>query len=158
MIAEQQPGLPDDVQQLVVACYAIQADRAWRRGGRPIDAPQLRTITDDMMLRSQELPTPEERPDPPDHPGHHLHRPATATIAVTVQDSGKATGAVKVTPARQSYRTSCSIAVPAGEKVTLTPNPATGSTFAWTAGLCIGTGPCTLTITGVTTLTGRFSA
>lgn len=84
--------------------------------------------------------------------------PATATIAVTVQDSGKATGVVKVTPAGQSCRTSCSVAVPAGQKVTLTPTPATGSTFAWTGGLCTGTGPCTLTITGVTTVTGRFSA
>jgi hypothetical protein len=59
-ILDQQPGLPGDVQQLVVACYAIQADKAWLRGGRPIDPPLLRNITDDMTLRSQELPTPEE--------------------------------------------------------------------------------------------------
>lgn len=84
--------------------------------------------------------------------------PATATIAVTVQDSGKGTGVVKVTPTNQSCSSSCSVAVPAGQKVTLSPAPATGSTFAWTGGLCTGTGPCTLTITGVTTVTGRFSA
>jgi hypothetical protein len=59
-IGDQQPGLPDEVQRLVVACYAIQADKAWLRGGRPIDAPQLNGITDDMALRSQELPTSEE--------------------------------------------------------------------------------------------------
>jgi hypothetical protein len=84
--------------------------------------------------------------------------PATATIAVTVQDSGKGTGVVKVAPANQSCSSNCSVAVPAGQKVTLSPAPATGSTFAWTGGLCTGTGPCTLTITGVTTVTGRFSA
>lgn len=59
-IGEQEPGLPDAVHQLVVACYAIQADKAWLRGGQLIDAPQLDKITDDMALRSQELPTPEE--------------------------------------------------------------------------------------------------
>jgi len=40
----------------------------------------------------------------------------------------------------------------------LTPAPATGSSFAWTGGLCTGSGACTLTITGVTAVTGRFSA
>jgi len=84
--------------------------------------------------------------------------PATATIGVTIQNSGKGTGAVKVTPAGQSCRTSCSVAVPAGQKVTLTPVPATGSSFAWTGGLCTGTGACTLTITDLTTVAGRFSS
>ena len=59
-IGDQQPGLPDEVQRLIVACYAIQADKAWLRGERLIDAPQLDKIADDMALRSQELPTPEE--------------------------------------------------------------------------------------------------
>jgi hypothetical protein len=59
-IGDQQPGLPDEVQRLIVACHAIQADKAWLRGERLIDAPQLDKIADDMALRSQELPTPEE--------------------------------------------------------------------------------------------------
>src|SRR5262249_29974083 len=59
-IQQQMHGLPHQEQRLIVAGYAIQADMAWLRGGRPIDAPQLSNVTDDMLLRSQELPTPEE--------------------------------------------------------------------------------------------------
>lgn len=59
-IDEEQPGLPEAVQDLVVACYAIQADRAWTRGGQQITPPQLGRIAPDMTLRSQELPSAEE--------------------------------------------------------------------------------------------------
>ena len=60
-IGDEQPGLPEQVQNLlIVACYAIQADKAWLRGGRPVEPPKLDKIPDDMVLRSQELPTPEE--------------------------------------------------------------------------------------------------
>jgi len=59
-ITEEQPGLPVQIQDLVVACYAIQADRAWTRGGQQITPPELGKITPDMTLRSQELPTEEE--------------------------------------------------------------------------------------------------
>ena len=49
------------VQNLVIACYAIQADKAWLRAGQPMPTPpKLDKITDDMVLRSQELPTEEE--------------------------------------------------------------------------------------------------
>ena len=30
-VEEEQPGLPESVQNLVIACYAIQADKAWAR-------------------------------------------------------------------------------------------------------------------------------
>ena len=33
-IGDQQPGLPDEVQRLIVACYAIQADKAAVSGHR----------------------------------------------------------------------------------------------------------------------------
>jgi hypothetical protein len=56
----EQPGLPGIVQDLVVACYAIQADKAWIRAGQQITAPGLTKITDDMLLRGQELPTEGE--------------------------------------------------------------------------------------------------
>jgi hypothetical protein len=59
-IAEEQPGLPEQVQNLLIACYAIQADKAWQRAGRTAEPPRLDRVPDDLVLRSQELPTPEE--------------------------------------------------------------------------------------------------
>jgi hypothetical protein len=59
-VNEEQPGLLDTVRDLVVVCYAIQADKAWRRAGQPIEMPPLSRLTDDMLLRGQELPTPDE--------------------------------------------------------------------------------------------------
>jgi hypothetical protein len=59
-IDEEQPGLPADVQNLIVTCYAIQADKAWLRAGRPIDPPKVDKLTDDMTLRGQELPSEDE--------------------------------------------------------------------------------------------------
>jgi hypothetical protein len=59
-IGEEQPGLPEQVQNLLIACYAVQADKAWLRAGRPADQPKIDKFSDDLMLRSQELPTQEE--------------------------------------------------------------------------------------------------
>ncbi|MEV4296063.1 phage resistance protein [Microbispora rosea] len=59
-IKEEQPGLPDDLVNLIAYAYAVQRDRAWVRGGQPINAPDLRGLTPDMALRAQELPSPEE--------------------------------------------------------------------------------------------------
>jgi hypothetical protein len=59
-ITEEQPGLPEQVQNLLIACYAVQTDKAWQRAGRPAEPPRLDRIADDFVLRSQELPTPEE--------------------------------------------------------------------------------------------------
>jgi hypothetical protein len=59
-IGDEQPGLPEQVQNLVIACYAIQDNKAWIRRDRTIEAPKLDGIADDMVLRSQELPTAEE--------------------------------------------------------------------------------------------------
>jgi hypothetical protein len=59
-INEEQPGLPATVQNLIVACYAIQADKAWLRAGHPVETPKLDKISDDMTLRGQELPSEEE--------------------------------------------------------------------------------------------------
>ncbi len=59
-ITDEQPGLPEHVADLVVACYAIQADRAWVRGGQAIAPPELPAIRPDMTLRSQELPAEAE--------------------------------------------------------------------------------------------------
>jgi len=59
-IKADQPGLPEIVQNLIIASYAIQADKAWVRAGRPVEAPKLDKITSDMVLRSQELPSEAE--------------------------------------------------------------------------------------------------
>jgi hypothetical protein len=59
-VADEQPGLPDIVRDLVVVCYAIQSDKAWRRGGQPIEMPPLSRLSDDMFLRGQELPSSDE--------------------------------------------------------------------------------------------------
>ena len=53
------PACPP-VQNLVVVCYAIQADKEWLRGGQPMPAPGAGRVTDDMVLRGQELPTEAE--------------------------------------------------------------------------------------------------
>jgi hypothetical protein len=59
-IDRQQPGLPGPVRDLVVVCYAIQADKAWIRAGRQITTPDLSGLADDMVLRGQELPAERE--------------------------------------------------------------------------------------------------
>ncbi|MGH3251361.1 MAG: hypothetical protein ACRDOI_34850, partial [Trebonia sp.] len=59
-IDEEQPGLPVGVQNLVVVCYSIQADKEWLRGGQPIVMPAVARVTDDMALRGTELPTEAE--------------------------------------------------------------------------------------------------
>jgi hypothetical protein len=59
-IAGEQPGLPEQVQNLLISCYAIQADKAWFRAGRAAEPPKLEKIADDLILRSQELPTSDE--------------------------------------------------------------------------------------------------
>jgi hypothetical protein len=59
-ITQEQPGLPAAVRDLVVVCYAIQADKAWVRAGQPIEQPPLGKLADDMALRGQQLPSEEE--------------------------------------------------------------------------------------------------
>jgi len=60
-IKEARPGLPALVQNLVIVCYSIQADKEWLRGSHPVPAPaKVEAVTDDLVLRSQELPTDAE--------------------------------------------------------------------------------------------------
>jgi hypothetical protein len=60
-VEDEKPGMPGPVQDLVVACYAIQADRAWTRPAGPVMAPpELAAIRPELVLRSQELPSQEE--------------------------------------------------------------------------------------------------
>jgi len=50
-IDTEQPGLPGPVRDLVVVCYAAQADKAWIRAGQQITRPDLANLADDMVLR-----------------------------------------------------------------------------------------------------------
>ena len=59
-ISDEQPGLPEQVQNLLISCYAVQTDKAWVRIDRPAEPPKLDKIPDDLVLRSQELPSQEE--------------------------------------------------------------------------------------------------
>jgi hypothetical protein len=60
-IADEQPGLPPLVTDLLVCCFAVQADRAWLRGGQPMTVPpELGKLHGDMVLRRQELPDEDE--------------------------------------------------------------------------------------------------
>jgi hypothetical protein len=59
-IADEQPGLPPLVTDLLVCCFAAQSDRAWMRAGQPLPPPELGKLAPDMVLRKQELPTEDE--------------------------------------------------------------------------------------------------
>jgi hypothetical protein len=55
-IIELKPGLPKDVVDMLVLCFAIEDDRTWIRAGATMDAPPLSGLTADMRLRKQRLP------------------------------------------------------------------------------------------------------
>ena len=59
-IADEQPGLPPLVTDLLVCCFAVQSDRAWIRAGQPLAPPELGRLAPDMVLRKQELPAEDE--------------------------------------------------------------------------------------------------
>ncbi|HZR52088.1 MAG TPA: phage resistance protein [Streptosporangiaceae bacterium] len=60
-VEDERSGLPQSVQDLVIACYAIQADRAWARpAGTVMAPPELAAIRPEFVLRSQEQPSQEE--------------------------------------------------------------------------------------------------
>jgi hypothetical protein len=49
-------GLDRQVQNLIIAVFATQTDRAWVHGGQTIPPPPLESITDELELREQPLP------------------------------------------------------------------------------------------------------
>ena len=60
-VEDERSGMPVSVQDLVIACYAIQADRAWARpAGTVMAPPELAAIRPELVLRSQDLPSQEE--------------------------------------------------------------------------------------------------
>ncbi|MFD3683896.1 DUF6079 family protein [Nocardiopsis sp. NPDC058631] len=53
-------GLPEDVVDLLVQVYAIQSDRAWIRAGKRYTGVGFGQLSDDIVLRRQELPSQED--------------------------------------------------------------------------------------------------
>lgn len=80
-----------------------------------------------------------------------------AGTSLTVRKSTGGSGTVTSTPGGIACGSTCSSSYGAGDQVTLHANPATGSAFdGWSGGGCSGTGDCTVTINGDTTVTATF--
>ena len=79
------------------------------------------------------------------------------TFPLTVALTGDGSGSVTSTPAAIDCGAVCSANFNSGTSVTLTANPAAGSTFIGWGGACSGTAPCNLTISGPTTVTAGFT-
>jgi len=78
----------------------------------------------------------------------------TLTVAVTGTGSGTVTsdtGGINCQP-------DCSFGYDSGDVVTLSANPAQGSTFAGWGGACSGTGGCTVTMTQAQNVTAQFAS
>ncbi|MEN8244369.1 MAG: hypothetical protein ABFS43_05660, partial [Thermodesulfobacteriota bacterium] len=75
---------------------------------------------------------------------------------LTVQVDGDGEGTVTSSPAGISCGSDCSQDYPEGTGVTLTAEPATGSTFDGWSGSCSGTGTCTATMDRARTVTATF--
>jgi hypothetical protein len=94
--------------------------------------------------------------------GHfELHlRPAIAhPRSLAISRAGDGSGSVVSGPATVACDSSCSYAFEVGELVTLSAEPAPGSSFAgWSGGGCSGTGPCQVTLNADATVVASFSA
>ena len=82
-----------------------------------------------------------------------------ATKSIAVSKAGDVAGSIVSSPAGIQCGTTCFATYSAGTPVTLTANPAAGSTFAgWSGGGCNGTGACTVNGSGVTSVTATFTS
>ncbi len=80
-----------------------------------------------------------------------------SNLSLTVLMDGTGSGRVTSSPDGISCETDCEEDYGSGTQVTLTAAPYSGSTFAgWSGGGCSGTGPCTLAISGDTSVTAAF--
>ena len=80
----------------------------------------------------------------------------TTQRTLTVIKSGS--GAVSSSPAGIDCGATCAAAFDGGTSVTLTPTPATGSTFSGWSGGCSGTGSCQVTMGSDQTVAAAFTA
>ena len=89
---------------------------------------------------------------------------ATATFNVaqaplTVTRAGNGTGSVASTPAGITCGATCTANFNVGSSVLLSATPSPGSAFTgWSGGaVCVGTGPCSVTVNNPTTVTATFA-
>ena len=75
---------------------------------------------------------------------------------LTVQKSGTGSGTVTSAPSGINCGNTCTATFPTGNTVTLTADPAGGSTFVGWSGPCSGTGPCTVTMDTNQTVSAQF--
>jgi hypothetical protein len=78
------------------------------------------------------------------------------TFTLSVSEAG--TGSGTVTRSGISCPGTCSVGYAAGTSVTLTANPASGSSFSGWSGACTGTGTCTVTMNANQAVTATFTA
>ena len=82
----------------------------------------------------------------------------TATFAAAVTLTVSKTGNGTVSGPGLNCGADCSETVSSGTALTLTATPASGAVFTgWSGGGCAGTAPCTVTVTGATTVAALFS-
>ncbi|HYL12830.1 MAG TPA: hypothetical protein VEV41_07330, partial [Terriglobales bacterium] len=80
----------------------------------------------------------------------------TSSFALTVTLIGS--GTVTSSPTGINCPSICSASFASGTTVTLTANPAAGSTFAGWSGACAGTGTCNVTMNSAQSVTATFNA
>ena len=75
---------------------------------------------------------------------------------LTVQKSGTGSGTVTSAPSGINCGNTCTATFPTGSTVTLTADPAGGSTFVGWSGPCSGTGPCAVPMDANQTVSAQF--
>lgn len=80
----------------------------------------------------------------------------SSSFALSVSKSGTGSGTVSSSPAGIDCGATCSATFAQGTSVTLTPTPASGSTFARWGGACSGTGGCTVTMDAAKSVSATF--
>jgi hypothetical protein len=85
--------------------------------------------------------------------------PAPPSHTLSVTKAGAGSGSVTSSPPGIDCGADCSRAFDEATVVTLTANPASGSTFTgWSGAGCSGAGPCTVTLNSDQVVTATFSA
>ncbi|HWI83304.1 trypsin-like peptidase domain-containing protein [Ramlibacter sp.] len=80
-----------------------------------------------------------------------------ASVTLAVSRAGSGQGSVASAPAGISCGSSCAAPFTRGATVTLSAQPAPGSTFGGWSGACSGTGPCVVTMSGAQSVVATFS-
>lgn len=86
--------------------------------------------------------------------GATFTRPLTS---LTVAPSGTGSGTVTSSPAGITCGTTCTTSLPEGTTVVLTATASLGSTFSGWGSACTGTGPCTVTVGAIGTVSPVFT-